>query len=290
MRKKKLFTPSTIVPPPDVSSSDGIHAHISSSERRIAAEKLSLARAQAARERAQWEAVVTQREKEILDLRRQLDEARERAEKERREYQSMIAVHTDHLQAAVAEIDDRRLADKTKVAAVMGEVKTMTELVVSAQSKLFAEQEKLHQIRRDYAHRQRQYEDRLHEKDETITELQERMAKKEESFLTEKNALLDEKNRLSAELVSVRAALDGERAAHEHLLTQKNAAIAKLQTGVQDAIVRMNQERREMAELQKKLAAAEQREALMQDQVRHLRLDVNAGSSAPTKAPDSVGR
>lgn len=290
MRNKKLFTPSTIVPPPDVSSVDGIHAHISSSERRIAAEKLSLARAQAARERAQWEAVVAQREKEILDLRRQLDEARERGEKERREYQTMAAVHTDHLQAAVAEIDERRLADKKKVDAVLAEVRTMTEMVVAAQSKLFAEQEKLHQIRRDYAHRQRQYEDRLHEKDETITELQERMAKKEESFLTEKNALLDEKNRLSAELISVRAALDAERARHEQLSAQKNAAIAKLQAGVQDAIVRMNQERREMAELQKKLAASEQREAGMQDQLRHLRLDVRAGAPVPPKAPEPDGR
>lgn len=290
MRHKKLFTPSTIVPPPDVASVDGIHAHISSSERRIAAEKLSLIRAQTARERAQWEAVVTQREKEIQDLRRRLDEAHERGEKDRREYQNMAAVHTDHLQAVVAEIDERRLADKKKVDAVLAEVRTMTELVVSAQSKLFAEQEKLHHIRRDYAHRQRQYEDRLHEKDETITELQERMAKKEESFLTEKNALLDEKNRLSAELSSVKAALDSERAGHEQLLAQKNAAIAKLQAGVQDAIVRMNQERREMAELQRKLAAGEQREGTMQDQLRHLQLNAHAVPPASQKSSETAGR
>jgi len=71
MNKRKYLSPSSpsIVSSFAIPSHDDIVGNISSAERHIAAEKLMLLRSKYDRERDQWEAIVAQRDREILELR-----------------------------------------------------------------------------------------------------------------------------------------------------------------------------------------------------------------------------
>jgi chromosome segregation ATPase len=285
MIKKKFFSPSSDVAPLMIPAAEDLQSNISSAERHIAAEKLMLLRSKFDRERTQWEAIVSQRDREIIELRLQVSDLQARCAKLRTEYQDMQAVQAEHVKAVVKELDSKRSSDKQKLDAVLAEIKTMTDMVVAAQSNLFAEQEKLHQVRKNYAQRQRQFDEQMHAKAEELADLQELLSKKEEAWLSEKSAQSKEIFRLTEELHPLRTALEAEKAKNAALLEQKNAEIAKLQAGVQDAVLHLAQERREYAELQKKIFAFEQQESALQESIRRLQQDAQMSVLRQPKAP-----
>lgn len=233
--------PSPVAPAFD--APEKIIQDILKTEKELADETMNTMRARYERERAGWERLYEQKERDMLTLRSRLTEAEDRIKKLLDQANEGRQVQLEQIRMNAREMELKRLSDIKKWETIADEVRSFREVARDAQEKLESEKEQVRQLKKHIATQEETLKGQLNIKEDELLELKEQLLKKEQSLLTAQSEAGEKSTALQEQVQHLEKTLNEERQHFGHLSDKKDKELAQLQKGIQDAIIQINGER-----------------------------------------------
>lgn len=250
---KSILSPSRS-PEPASDSPDLILRDLMQAEKEIASENIHLIKSRHEKEKMQWDALLQEKQRAILDLQSRLEAAESTARALQKQLDEEALKQIEQLKLAGQEMELRKTADRKKWQMIEDEIKSFRVAATEAQNKLLTERDKMIELKKNFEYSEKLFREQLEAKEEEILQVKEVSLKKEEAFLRDKALKDEEVHLLQEQLKNTADTAASERKYGQKVIEEKDKALFELQNGIQNAIVQLTTERQNNARLNEKIS------------------------------------
>jgi hypothetical protein len=228
-------------------------------EKDLADETMNTMRARHERERAGWERLYEQKERDMLALKSRLAAAEDRIKKLMDQANEGRQVQLEQIRMNAREMEMKRLSDMKKWETIADEVRSFREIAQAAEKKLQSEQEQLRQLKKHLAAQETIGKGELNVKEDELMELKEQRLKVEEALLKSQSESGEKITTLQEQVKDFEKTLAEERQLNTQINEKKDGDLSRLQKGIQDAVIQINLERQKKEESNEKIIELQKR-------------------------------
>lgn len=255
----------TIDPP------DKIIRDLLQTEKDMANEAMTALRSKYDSERQQWDKIIEEKQREILSLRSRLQEAEERARKLQVQAAEERELQVEQMRINARDMEVRRQAEAKKWEMITDELRDFREVAQEAQKKLQIEQEQVQQLKRQLAAQEECWKGQLSAKEDEQLDLKEKLLRKEEILLTSQTESGEKVSVLQEKVEALEKTLGEERHCSAAANEKKDADLATLRKGIQDAVIGINAERQKKEEAEAKIIELQEQLGLRGEELAKVR-------------------
>lgn len=254
-----------------IESPERIMRDLLQTEKEIAAESLTLFRRRYEKEKGQWEAMLSEKERRLLETRARLEEASLKIKELQRQIDAESQGEIDRLKLASAEMESRKAAETKKWQVIEDEIRSFREAATDAQNKLLSERDRVIQLRKNFEQAEKLLKEQLAAKEEEILELKEISLKKEEAYLRDKALKEEEVSLLQEQVRAHQETITQERAYHAKVAEEKDKNIYELQKALQETIIQLTSARQKGDKLEEKIAELQKYSEKQEDEAKNMK-------------------
>ncbi|MBN1823693.1 MAG: hypothetical protein JW803_05175 [Endomicrobiales bacterium] len=222
-------------------------------EKDIAVETLKALRNKYEKSKSEWERLYADREREILELKKQISDANDRIKERDRKFQEERECEFERMKRSAAETEEKKVLEKRKWDAISEEIRKFKESSLYAQNKLFEEQRETDRLRKNMALIEKDFSAKTEVSEDSISRLKQQLIQKEEELLKEKARHEEHVHVLDEQLSALQKVVTTETESHARIIEKKERDTAELQKALQELMIQLNKERVSNGDLEEKM-------------------------------------